>query len=209
MAALLSVGMMAATTLYLAPGVWETGGAKYAIYYWGGSSAASFTDYMTADGDYYKADVPDDCTDVIFLRLDPSGGITWGAEWNRVEIAREAGKNLLSVTGWGSEKYSTGTWSVYDPVVPVVPVVHTYTVAGSSVALLGSEWTSTDTNNDMELVDGLYTWSKSDVSLSAGTINFKVCQDHAWDNSWPAQDYDLSIAKSGKYDVTITFNESA
>ena len=208
MAALLSVGMMAATTLYLAPGVWETGGAKYAIYYWGGSSAASFTDYMTADGDYYKADVPDDCTDVIFLRLDPSGGITWGAEWNRVEIAREAGKNLLSVTGWGSEKYSTGTWSVYDPVVPVVPVVHTYTVAGSSVALLGSEWTSTDTNNDMELVDGLYTWSKSDVSLSAGTINFKVCQDHAWDNSWPAQDYDLSIAKSGKYDVTITFNES-
>ena len=204
--ALFSLGMMAATTLYLDPGVWETGGAKYAIYYWGGSSAASFTDYMTADGDYYKADVPDDCTNVIFLRLDPSGGITWGAEWNRVEIAREAGKNLLTVTGWGSGKNSTGTWSVYDPVVPVV---HTYTVAGGSTELLGSEWSTTDENNDMELVDGLYVWSKADVTLPKTEVLFKVVKDHDWNKgAWPASNYALNIAKSGVYDVTITFNAS-
>ena len=84
----------------------------------------------------------------------------------------------------------------------------TYTVAGDNTTVFGKAWTPAETANDMTLVDGLYTFAKTDVTLPAGSIAFKVCQDHAWTNSWPAQNYSLSIPASGKYDITITFNES-
>ena len=70
-ALLCGIVVFANTTVYLAPGVWETDGAKYAVYYYGGSTEPNFTNYMTAIGDYYKTEVPDDCTSVIFLRLNP------------------------------------------------------------------------------------------------------------------------------------------
>lgn len=108
-ALLCGIVVFANTTVYLAPGVWETDGAKYAVYYYGGSTEPNFTNYMTAIGDYYKTEVPDDCTSVIFLRLNPFGGIDWNSEWNREEVAREEGKNLYTVTSW-----SMGEWSVYD-----------------------------------------------------------------------------------------------
>ena len=85
----------------------------------------------------------------------------------------------------------------------------TYTVAGSSVALFGSSWGQTDTNNDMTLVDGLYKLEKKNVTLSKGTIEFKVVKDHSWDNAWPGSNYQLNIPSDGTYDVTITFNESS
>ena len=86
----------------------------------------------------------------------------------------------------------------------------TYTVAGDSEALFGEgkTWNPGETANDMTLVDGLYTFAKTDVTLPAGTIQFKVCQDHAWTTCWPSDNYKLAISTSGKYDITITFNES-
>ena len=83
----------------------------------------------------------------------------------------------------------------------------TYTVAGSK-AILGSEWKTDDTNNDMELVDGVYTLVKEGVTLGQNTYEYKVAQDHAWTNAWPAQNAKLAIAEDGTYDVTFTFVES-
>ena len=91
------------------------------------------------------------------------------------------------------------------------PVVHTYTVAGAPAALFGSEWDPSDANNDMDPVLGgdLYVWRKDSVNLTAGDIEFKVCEDHGWDKAYPAQNYKLNIAEAGYYNILIRFNPKA
>ena len=93
-----------------------------------------------------------------------------------------------------------------DGEVPPTPE-HTYTVAGSSDVLFGTTWDPANTANDMALVEGLYTWEKSELTLAAGNILFKVCEDHAWTNCWPSDNYELNIPEAGIYTITITFNE--
>lgn len=88
----------------------------------------------------------------------------------------------------------------------VTPVEHTYTVAGGSDVAFGTAWDPSNTANDMVLVEGLYTWEKADLTLAAGSIGFKVCEDHAWTTAYPAQDYQLAIPEAGIYTITITFN---
>ena len=53
-----------------------------------------------------------------------------------------------------------------------------------------------------------YTWSKENVELSSGTIEFKVCKNHGWTTSYPDNNYQLAIPSNGTYNVTITFNSS-
>ena len=88
----------------------------------------------------------------------------------------------------------------------------TYTVAGSSDVLFGTTWDPTNTANDMSLVaetTDQYELVKSDMTLAAGTIQFKVCEDHAWTTAYPAQDFSYTISESGVYDVTFTFNATS
>ncbi len=91
-------------------------------------------------------------------------------------------------------------------VVPPTPE-HTYTVAGGSDVAFGTTWAPSNEANDMTLVEGLYTWEKADLTLAAGNIEFKVCEDHAWTVAYPAQNYVLNIPEAGIYTITITFNE--
>ena len=89
-----------------------------------------------------------------------------------------------------------------------VVISHTYTVAGTPTVLFGTEWDPENTDNDMTLnSDGLYEWSKSNVALTAGQIEFKVTDDHSWDVSFPQSNYKLTIPSNGNYDIVITFNE--
>ena len=90
-------------------------------------------------------------------------------------------------------------------VTPPAPE-HTYTVAGGSDVLFGTTWAPANTANDMTLDWGFYTWEKTELTLAAGNIEFKVCEDHAWTNCWPSENYQLNIAEAGIYTVTITFN---
>ncbi len=82
-----------------------------------------------------------------------------------------------------------------------------YTVAGTE-NLFGSNWDPSDTNNDMVMgEDGIYTWAKDNVEMTAGTeIKFKVVQDHDWANAWPSQDYYYKFAEDGTYNLKITFD---
>ena len=86
------------------------------------------------------------------------------------------------------------------------PVADTWTVAGSSVTLFGTEWDTTNEANDMTLTEGLYVWEKKGVELTKSVVKFKVVKNHAWDESYPADDYVLNIPADGTYDVMITFN---
>ena len=87
----------------------------------------------------------------------------------------------------------------------------TWTVAGSPTTLFGSSWSATDTANDMtDQGNGIFLWSKENVSLSAGTVEFKVCMDHGWNTSYGkdggSSNCELTISEDGIYDIAITFN---
>ena len=82
----------------------------------------------------------------------------------------------------------------------------TYTVAGNNTDLFGTEWDPANTANDMTLSEGVYSWSKTDVTLPAGTVAFKVCENHDWNPAYPDQNYELNIAESGIYTISITFD---
>ena len=115
-----------------------------------------------------------------------------------------------------------GNWTVYKGIWEIVPsandwawaltykaaapVVHTYTVAGT--VIFGDEWKPETVDNDMtKQEDGTYKWEKTEITLENVTkIEFKVCEDHAWQISYPSSNYELPIAENGVYTVTITFN---
>ena len=83
----------------------------------------------------------------------------------------------------------------------------TWTVAGSPATLFGAYWEPAAAANDMTLTDGVYKWTKTDVSLAAQTVvEFKVCKDHAWDTAYPSSNYKLTIPEDGKYTLEITFD---
>lgn len=91
------------------------------------------------------------------------------------------------------------------------PVVeHTYTVVGGSAPLFGNTWDPAYEANNMEPITGseyLYAWKKENVALSAGDIEYKVCQDKSWNPAWPQTgNFSFNIAEEGLYDVTIFFN---
>lgn len=88
------------------------------------------------------------------------------------------------------------------------PPADTYTVAGNDAAIFGEAWNPALTANDMTLTNGIYTWEKDGLNLTAGTIQFKVVKNHSWDIAYPAQNYELNIAEEGEYTLTITFDPS-
>lgn len=94
----------------------------------------------------------------------------------------------------------------------------TYTVAGSNTTLFGVSWDPTETANDMTLsptATNIYEWSKENVTLDGGNIEFKVCENHAWANAHPGSNWVINSTTgdysngAGVYDVTITFNSDA
>ena len=89
----------------------------------------------------------------------------------------------------------------------LIPVKKTYTIAGSSDAAFGTAWDPTNAENDMFLVSGtIYGWEKYNVTLSAGKIEFKICEDHAWTTAYPASNYELTIPADGIYTIMIMFD---
>ena len=120
---------------------------------------------------------------------------------------------------WEAGKYyahSTGEW--YDTpeaaeTALATPVEDVYTVVGSPT-LCGSDWDATDTSNDMTLVDGLYVWTKENVTLT-GNTTFKIVKNHDYgQGEWPSgyganATIDISTSdctEGGTYSIKITFD---
>ena len=98
-------------------------------------------------------------------------------------------------------------FTVYNAAAAPQPVEHTYTVAGGNADLFGTAWDPANTANDMtKLEDGTYKWEKTEITLPAGNVEFKVCEDHAWTVCYPAENYQLVIPEAGVYTITITYN---
>ena len=87
----------------------------------------------------------------------------------------------------------------------------TYSVAGNSAALFGASWDQTNTSTDMTSTDGVnYTFTKEGVTLSKGTIEYKVVVDHSWNTSYgkdgTSTNATYAISEDGVYDVVVSFN---
>lgn len=96
---------------------------------------------------------------------------------------------------------------IFAACMAVTAFAEVYTVAGSPAKLFGTEWDPANKANVMtEQADGTYKWEKTDVEMSATTVQFKVVKGSAWGTEYPSSNYELKITKSGKYTITITFN---
>lgn len=126
--------------------------------------------------------------------------------YSKEQIAGVDGNGLL-VYDFGYAEAGT-IIEIYDLVIEEAESAeHTYTVAGDSETAFGTTWDPTNTANDMiKLEDGTYKWEKTGLTLAAGDVKFKVCQDHDWAVAYPAQDYVLNIPEAGIYTITITYN---
>ena len=101
-------------TIYLNGGgssLWNQADPEFFVHSWGG--AADGDVHMTlVEGDVYKADIPADNTNLLFLRLATgTTEIVWSgdAHWNQsTDQTIPEGKDLFTMTSWDN-----GEWSVY------------------------------------------------------------------------------------------------
>ena len=169
------ITLTAYTPLYLKPGVWETDGAKYAIYAYNneGNTWSNFMALAEGRTNIYTATIPAGYGTVIFVRLN-SGATepTWDAKWNQTADLALGEDDLYSITGWGNPS-STGVWSSYaDEPAPVV-LEDGYYIAGIINGAGG--WNVADLSADRQLIhsnEEYEEWYK-DVTLAVGD-EFKV-----------------------------------
>ena len=87
--------------------------------------------------------------------------------------------------------------------------ISSWTVAGTPAEVFGANWDPAETSNDMVKGEGnTWTFTKENVSLTAGNIEFQVCGNHAWGTSYPGSDYVLPVPEAGTYNVIITFDDN-
>ena len=195
---------------------WTTGGAAIAAYAWSttdGSINAAYPGVRMTnpvkDNTVWTIDVDNKFDKVIFVRVNPTGDIAnWGAKTKDQTIPTDE-KDLFTITSstaiWEANGGCDGEWSVY--VAPAEPIKDVYTVAGAK-AILGSDWSTTDSNNDMtEQEDGTYKLEKTDVLLNAGNYEYKIVVNHSWDPALMGNQT-LTVAKSGYHTLTFTYNAS-
>lgn len=85
-------------TIYLKPGVWETGGARYQAWIWGaGDQWVTFT--KVSNG-LYSTKVPEGTTGMKVLRKGPEHANNAWQSWNDSGDVNLAGKNCIEITGW-------------------------------------------------------------------------------------------------------------
>ena len=202
------------TTLYFIPNTeWKQTGdaARFAAYLYGDTGASTWADMTLIDAEagVYSFLVDRHLYDyVIFTRMNPATTEnSWENRWNQsadITIPQDMNCATMDEGYWDG---ATVVWSVYGEVPD--DILPTYTIAGSS-GLLGTHWDVADTTNNMTLLeDGTYQLIKTDLSLVAGTYEYKVVRDHSWDWCRPSgPNQVLSIDKDGIYTVTFTLDLS-
>ena len=116
---------------------WKQDGARFAVYAWTGNAEGKFTSMTNVEGNTYTAEIANDSTQVIFVRMNPATtDNNWDAtnKWNQTaDLTIPADKNCFTVNA-GEWDNANGTWATYNPdptvVTTTVPVT---TVPGTTV----------------------------------------------------------------------------
>ena len=81
----------------------------------------------------------------------------------------------------------------------------TWTVAGSNTTLLDASWSPLTTANDMINVKyNEWYLLKANKTLTAGTLEYKVCKNQDWGTAYPGSNAQFSLT-AGTYDVLFKF----
>ena len=201
---------LSAKEFYLVPNSnWLKDNARFAIYAYhgtGGDKVETWVGMTAVEGATvtYHAIVDDAYTTLIFCRMNPATSENnWNNKWDQTNDLplSEAGDNNCYTIADGAWSNGSGTWSKY------VYVEDVYTVAGAAT-LFGSEWSASDTTNDMvKQEDGTYKWEKKNVTLSAGDYTYKVVVNHNWNPELMGNQI-IKVTTSGQQDITITYDAS-
>ena len=86
-----------------------------------------------------------------------------------------------------------------------------WTALGDSKELFGTTWNKTAAENEMVKSGDRYVLTKTNVSLSAGTIQYKVIKDHDYSSGqYPTSgNATKTVDETGVYNVTITYTPEA
>lgn len=138
------------------------------------------------------------------------GNHTWGL-WEipssgnyHIEVAETGVYNVTFTLTLGDEPALTAEATL----VEETPIeITSYTIVGTE-ALMGVDWNTEATENDMTLQeDGTYKLVKSGIELAAGNYDYKVTANHVW-GVWElptgGANQTLTISEAGEYDVTFT-----
>ena len=135
-------------TIYLTPGVWNTGGAKFAFYYFRDGGSSGWTDFITANDCGSSADIPQwNGVKINAVRLsNECSSPDWSDKWNQTSNITITSNNSVSITGWGPDKgdspYDYGTYAVPTYTISYAKGSTTYT-GGNAIS--GSKDSETKT----------------------------------------------------------------
>lgn len=88
-------------------------------------------------------------------------------------------------------------------------MAQTYTVAGTPVSILGTEWDPSNTSNDMQRMGTTtYYYLAKTANVNSGSYQFKVTLNHSWGTSYPGSNYNYSVSSSGMQSIVYIFNTS-
>ena len=119
------------------------------------------------------------------------------------DLVWTAGKYYVMDLGWLTKEEAEATLAA--------PLPEVWTIVGAA-GLMGKDWDLNAAENAMtKQEDGTYKLEKKDITLTAGTYEYKAAKDHDWAVSVPAgaDNQKLTISTSGIYDVTFVLDVTA
>lgn len=129
-------------TIYLDPGVWNTGSAKFAYYYFISETVKGWTDFLTSDDCGMYADIPQ-WNGVIINAVRLNNTCTspnWNDKWNQTSNITINSNNSVVVTDWGNGD-SPSSYGTY--AVPTYTI--SYAKGSPSASISGSKADETKT----------------------------------------------------------------
>lgn len=165
-------------TIYLDANIWNVDGPVFAAHVWnlGDEDAADYW-LELVEGNIFKAEIRDDATSVIFLRIDPAQkdeGNVWAGEWNRAQAGIPEDKNQFRINSWDDP---WGFWmNNGDPIAPAQDVLVRVQKPEAWAGLNIWAWDS----SDAEFMAKFTAWPGVAMqSIGNGWFQF-IVKDDAW-----------------------------
>ena len=140
-----------------------------------------------------------------FKAIDDNNGYHPTGSNNDVKVnVSEAGYYNLVINYDPSSSDDTPTFDLTQ--VSADPV--TYSVIGSSALFGGTDWNNAQTMTDNG--DGTYSWTVTDLSLTAGDYVFKVKDsNNGYHPTGMGNDVSVNVSATGTYTLVITYDPSS
>ena len=178
-----------------------------------------------SDNDVYTYSYNVTSAGTFYFAFADGPGSDWNDFNNNHRIGPTSGNETVNLNGgWATTQMGGGSYAVtvdaglvtitldathmrykVDGTAPVISV--DYYVVGSDTNIFPNGWTANSATQMSETSTNNYSWTASNVHLTAGTnYDYKVTDGSGgW---YPNNNAILTVPKSGSYDVEFTFNSS-